>query len=518
MIGIGTPRRLQAPLLGQRAPGNGEVDPGPSRIRRVGSYEQELVSVGEDGMAGVAVSTYNLTSTILGAGILSISYALNECGVLAGVAFLGITATASTMSCNLLLSAYLRTGRGSYGDLTLYLFGHAASSWVKWIIILLNIGAASGYILVVKDLLPESLCQLFGGSFCGNDTLITGLLVAFIVFPLCTLKNISSLRHTSFLAFGFAIFLTVAISVRSLQYGEYCEVKLVPTSVLGAFKALPVFCFSFVCHLNVLPVYDQLHSRTPLMMRAVFRNAISFAYLLYCFSGTLGYLRFNCGVVPGNILAFGYFGAKDPLIACARIAEALMCTLALPLIQHPTRVALHSWLFNKEIETDNHIDSDSECDSDAETTARAQQNSSRYDQLATDDGMEDFQPDLNQLSLDLPARPVRKPALGRSGLIRVCEAFVIMSMSFALAMLVPDVSTIFGLLGATCCSLVCFILPGVFYRAATKDVLDLIPEDISPSSPNYSDYCRIVFQRRISLVMIVLGSLLAIFGTIAICI
>ena len=98
----------------------------------------------------------------------------------------------------------------------------------------------------------------------------------------------SSLRFASMLAFCFAIFLTAAIAVRAVEEGS-CEMPLWPdtgvhgksricpyfngqervkrrpkltVSILtatrlllftGILYALPIFSFSFVCHMNVLP-------------------------------------------------------------------------------------------------------------------------------------------------------------------------------------------------------------------------------------------------------------------------
>jgi len=518
------------------------------------------VSQGDEGVAGVVVSTYNLTSTILGAGILSVPYALSHCGIVLGIALLAFTAAAATLSCNLVLSAYLRTGRGSYGDIALHLFGRRASTTVKWIIIVLNVGAASGYMLVVRSLLPPSLCQLLGpGSFfCGGETrdsLVLAGVVYLVIFPLCTLKSLNSLRHTSLLAFVFAVFLTACISVRALQHGEFCEVRLGPSSALGMFKALPVFCFSFVCHLNVLPVYDQLHSRTPTMMRGVFRNAIVFALMLYCFAGSFGYLRFSCGGVPDNILAFGYFDSDDKLIAAARVAEALTCTLALPLIQHPTRVALHSWLFNRAVEEDAEPDAtptvqapytrlpavieelslDSGAASDGDANLDALVPELGHDQLQQQQQQQQQQQEQDQHQHQHQRRQLgagaaaaaaagggggesarRRRGCSRVGL-RAAEAFGILTVGFLLALVVPDISTVFGLLGATCCSLVCFILPALFYLRATQGVVDEVAAASLPrGSKQFRSLQRIVRQRRLSRLLIAFGLAIALVGTVAI--
>ena len=88
-------------------------------------------------------------------------------------------------------------------------------------------------------------------------------------------------------------------------------------------------------------------------MKSVFRKVSVFTSLLYSTIGFFGVKRF-CEATPGNILAFPsgievvnhtrFFAEKDELVCIARIAETFTCLLALPLIQHPTRLALDSWI------------------------------------------------------------------------------------------------------------------------------------------------------------------------------
>jgi len=463
-------------------------------VNRVSSVENGLVDHGGEGFTSSLVSVYNLTSTILGAGILAIPLAFSKCGIVLGFFMLAFVGMLSSMSCNLILSSYLRTGKGSYGDLAQHIFGYKTSSFVKWSIILLNIGAAAGYMVVVKQLLPRSLCQLVGGPFCDEtgqntservESFVTAAVVYCIIFPMCCMENISSLRHTSMIAFLFAVFLTFAVIFRAEESKPYCEVKLVGDSILNVFEALPVFCFSFVCHLNVLPVYDQLRQRSPTKMRGVFTHAINGAALLYSLCGIFGYLRFSCSKVPGNILSFtGGFDSDDTIIAVARIAESFTCTLALPLIQYPTRTALHSWLFHEE---------------DDENTIEDPVEESSYVALHS----------ITEEQMHNPLHEWRAERL--KILIRALEAFVILTISFALALLIPNISALFGLLGSTLCAWVCFILPGMFYLECTRH---LSPRSITDGS-EAGAMNKVFKQRLLAYFLIGFGTIGGIIGTVA---
>jgi amino acid permease len=343
---------------------------------------------------------------------------------------------------------------------------------------------------------------------------------------------------TSLLAFLFAMFLTFAITYRSVEYGNYCDVRFVPEQWLDVFQTIPVFSFSFVTHLNVLPVYGQLESRTPTLMRTVFRNAIFFALVLYILVGTFGYLRFTCsGGAPDNILAFsGGFDQDDLLVAAARIAEALTCTLALPLIQHPTRTALHSLFFHpvqEDEDGDEAFDEREEDYHNSDSYQSLQQQSDGYflgsieeenasdvashSEAATVSATRDTVTSLlaheagEGVTHTTPALRLRCSRR----MERIVLAAVIMTTSFSLAIVVPNISTVFGLMGSTCCSLICFVLPGLFYLQSTKRVLVEFPMDRPYSAKDLENLRRVVYQRRLSWVLIVFGALVGVFGTVA---
>ena len=115
------------------------------------------------------MSTYNLTSTILGAGILSLPFAFRESGIVYGALMLILTAILSNFSCGLILSAYVWTHKASYGDLAGKIFGKRTQILVETVVMLLNVGACAAYVLVIKELMPPALAQLAPSVFESFD-------------------------------------------------------------------------------------------------------------------------------------------------------------------------------------------------------------------------------------------------------------------------------------------------------------------------------------------------------------
>jgi len=392
--------------------GNNEAE-----LPLVEERETTFDAIEQEGV-GAFASTRNLTSTILGAGILTVPYAISKAGIFVGIGILVMAATASVFSCDLLIASYLCTGKGSYGDLAAHLAGKRTSIFVRWIIVLMSLGAITSHVIIARNLVPPSLCQVMGKELSKCETssfeaIVTAVLMFGLVWPLCSMESMASLKNTSMFAFMFAIFLTVAIIFRSLENDKSCDVRFVANYFGDVFRSLSVFCFSFVCHLNVVPVYEQLRDQSKPAMKMISRQAIAFATGLYALIGVFGYLNFSCSSlgVPGNILQFdtgsGGFSDQDGIITAARFAEALICILAIPLINFPIRIALMGLLFgNKEMQ-----------------------------------------------------RPI---------FARTVLAFVVVFVAFWIGIAIPSVVIVFEVMGSTGCALIVFILPGLFYFGAMR--------------------------------------------------
>lgn len=112
--------------------------------------------------------------------------------------------------------------------------------------------------------------------------------------------------------------------------------------------AIPIFSFSFICQLNVVPVFEDMQAATVPRFRGVLGRALAACVLLYGLMGVFGQLRF-CGDTPGNVLlgfvqaAGGSSAHVDGLIVACMAAQCLVCTLSLPMIVYPARQTMHNF-------------------------------------------------------------------------------------------------------------------------------------------------------------------------------
>ena len=279
-----------------------------------------------------------------------------------------------------------------------------------------------------------------------------------------------------------------------------------------------------------------------------------FVTVLYVVTGSFGSLRF-CDATPGNILGFpgqgdascGHFEANDVLITIARLAQTLTCTLALPLIVLPTRYALHSLIWDHFCklsccQQQDHLRHRAESvdgnayrrmpristDRMADLTRLENESSQNLREeglvvLSQDDEEEEEgSPTSRQVSSPPtePRTPMKQPLLSlspdedqsnnnvrcaflkRPFVSQLFESSVIVGTSFAIAMTVPGVNVAFGLIGATLCTIVCYILPAMFYLGATSS---------HASEAKFGS--RLYIRRALSRLLIVYGVCTGILGT-----
>ncbi|KAK1339267.1 hypothetical protein QTO34_019947, partial [Cnephaeus nilssonii] len=130
-----------------------------------------------------------------------------------------------------------------------------------------------------------------------------------IVFPLALLPKIGFLGYTSSLSFFFMVFFALVIVIKKWsipcpltlncieQYFQIsnatddCKPKLFHFSKESAY-AIPTMAFSFLCHTSVLPIYCELQSPSKKRMQNVTNTAIALSFLIYFISALFGYLTF----------------------------------------------------------------------------------------------------------------------------------------------------------------------------------------------------------------------------------
>ena len=147
-----------------------------------------------------------MCSATLGAGALSLPYAVEQVGAAGGVLMLLLTSAASHYSTVLLVSAIVQTGTRSYEELTVRLFGRTMGAITEVAIVLFCYGSAIAYTMALGDLVHPFASPL------GLDQRTTICLIwLFLMLPLSLVEKISQLHWPSLFGVLSVIYLVLSV-------------------------------------------------------------------------------------------------------------------------------------------------------------------------------------------------------------------------------------------------------------------------------------------------------------------
>lgn len=184
-----------------------------------------------------------------------------------------------------------------------------------------------------------------------------------IVFPLSLLPKIGFLGYTSSLSFFFMVFFALVVVIKKWAVPcpvtldcinevfqisnatDDCKPKLFHFSKESVY-AIPTMAFSFLCHTSVLPIYCELQSPSKKRMQNVTNTAIALSFLVYFVSALFGYLTFYDKVESELLQGYSKYLPHDVIVMAVKLCILFAVLLTVPLIHFPARKALMMILFS----------------------------------------------------------------------------------------------------------------------------------------------------------------------------
>lgn len=303
-----------------------------------------------------ANAVFNLVSTIVGGGVLSLPYAISKCGVIFGSFCVVLGAAMSTFSIDLLVACSRGCGRGSYSSLAHKAFGHRAKVFTGFLIFLLTWLCCVAYVVLIGDLVAP-LVEFFVPNLGVWGHRVVEAISILIISPMCYMRSLHAFRFMSIFSVLSIFIVGIAIAYhsfltflephdifsfqnhQSVQVHVEPNIKYFPESVQDVLGVFPVFGVSYLCHFNVLPVHVELRSPTRSRIRWVVISTMSICVLLYSFVSILGYF-WAFEKTCGNILL--NFSKTDIYISIGRGCLSLTLMSTFPLLCAPCRNSLHN--------------------------------------------------------------------------------------------------------------------------------------------------------------------------------
>ncbi|XP_010586979.1 solute carrier family 38 member 6 isoform X4 [Loxodonta africana] len=290
-------------------------------------------------------SVFNLMNAIMGSGILGLAFVMANTGILGFSFLLLIVALLASYSVHLLLSMCVQTAVTSYEDLGLFAFGLPGKVVVAGTIIIQNIGAMSSYLLIIRTELPAAFSEFLAGDYSGSWYLNGQTLLTIICIAI--VFPLALLPKIGFLGYtsSLSFFFMVFFALVISNATDDCKPKLFHFSKESAY-AIPTMAFSFLCHTSILPIYCELQSPSKKRMQNVTNTAIALSFLIYFISALFGYLTFYDKVESELLQGYSKYLPHDLIVMTVKLCILFAVLLTVPLIHFPARKALMMVFFS----------------------------------------------------------------------------------------------------------------------------------------------------------------------------
>ncbi|XP_068657323.1 amino acid transporter AVT6A-like [Aristolochia californica] len=320
----------------------------------------------------VSGAVFNLSTTIVGAGIMALPATIKVLGLIPGIVMILLAALLTEYSIGVLL----RFGRAgyavspkvatanSYFGVVAEAFGGTGRMLSQVLIVSNNLGMLVVYMIIIGDVLsgtssdgthhPGVLEGWFGQQWWTRRSFILLLTTLFVFSPLISLKRLDSLSYTSALSVALAVVfvvITAAVAVLKLIDGSVGMPRLLPeindqASFWKLFSTVPVLVTAYICHYNIFPIENEL--KDPTKMKSIVRTSLVMCSTVYVATSFFGFLLFGDDTLD-DILANFDTDLELPHSALindiVRVSYAVHLMMVFPIVFFSLRLNFDGLLF-----------------------------------------------------------------------------------------------------------------------------------------------------------------------------
>lgn len=282
---------------------------------------------------------FNMTNSIVGAGIVGIPKAFLNTGLLTGIILMTTLTLLNDWTLRLIIINTKLSGTKSYTGFVTHSYGTIGKIIVLLAQGLFALGGSIGFTIIIGDSIPHVLRSLFHDSlensnflnFLLSRNLIIFICVGLICFPLCLIADISKLAKASGLALVSMVIIITIVIFRGLSLDNSLKGSIIGWDYIingGIFQGISVISFALVCHHNTTFIYDSLKVPTLDRFNIVTHISCIISGSVCALMGICGFLTFG-DKTKGNIL--NNFPSDDWIINIARLCFGLNMITTLPL-------------------------------------------------------------------------------------------------------------------------------------------------------------------------------------------
>jgi sodium-coupled neutral amino acid transporter 11 len=288
----------------------------------------------------------NATKTILGSGILSLSWAFFYSTMWPGVIFTVLIGLLSAHNYVLLGRCSEITTMPSYSAIWTHAFG-AGWAWLPELAVagICLLGSIT-YLMIVGDYLPLGLAGIGINWAPLQQREAAILLVSAMLLPLHFMQDLSFLGYTSILGSAGALYTCGVLVLEAAEHrsdqADWEPCHLGP----GVFLMIPTVTFTFMGHFNAPDLYQQLERRSFARWALVTSLAYGFCLMIVMTCAVTGYVLFGSDLAlegRSNVLTAPEFQGR-PEVMAAYLATTVSVAFSVPLCNQAARDAMERLL------------------------------------------------------------------------------------------------------------------------------------------------------------------------------
>ncbi|KAH8253626.1 hypothetical protein KR032_006322 [Drosophila birchii] len=290
-----------------------------------------------------------LANSIIGVGILAMPFCFQKCGIVLSILLLVLSNGITRVCCHYLIKTSLLTRRKSFELLGLHAFGASGKLLVELCIIGYLIGTCITYFVVVGDLGPQIIAKLFTLNVAEHmhlRSLVMVVVTVVCIVPLGMLRNVDSLSAVCTASIGFYVCLMLKIVLEAQSHiaaNDWTE-KVLYWEPAGVLQCLPIFSMALSCQMQLFEVFESINNQSLDKLNGIVRNATWICTFVYISVGFFGYVAFCTHTFSGNILVNLSTSFGSDII---KIGFVLSIAFSFPLVIFPCRASIYSLLYRK---------------------------------------------------------------------------------------------------------------------------------------------------------------------------
>ncbi|KAL5987487.1 Amino acid transporter avt6a [Asimina triloba] len=358
--------------IGNLAPATNNMEKREQKNKQIADERTPLLptkqveDVALDGFSGAsfAGAVFNLSTTIVGAGIMALPATMKVLGLGPGIAMIVFVAFLTEASIDMLIR-FNRAGKTvSYGGVMGDAFGRIGRMLLQACVVINNVGVLIVYMIIIGDVLSGTsssgvhhsgiLEGWFGAHWWNGRFFILLVTTVGIFAPLACFKRVDSLRYTSALSVALAVvfvIITAGITIIKLINGSIAMPRLLPnitdlSSVWKLFTVVPVLVTAYICHYNVHTIENELEDSS--QIKPIVQTSLALCSTVYITTSFFGFLLFGDETLDDVLANFDAdLGIPYSLLLndAVRVSYAVHLMLVFPIIFFALRLNLDGLLF-----------------------------------------------------------------------------------------------------------------------------------------------------------------------------